>query len=299
MIDGRIQWHPAFCAALRIELEADAGMLDFKDEYLLSKKPMQIDMVVMKKKEEVSLQKNIGHIFRKHNLVQYKSPDDYLSINDFYKTYGYACFYQSDTEKEQEIRPEEITITFVCNRYPQKLFQHLTRRRKLSVKRYDEGIYYLEGDFFPMQLVVTHELAKEKNFWMQSLRTDLKAGGEIELLAERYEPHKSSDLYQAVMNAVLRANWTEAEVEKKMCEALRELFAEELRDSADKGKAIGKAIGKAEGKAESILVLLREVGAVPSEISDKILGESDNMTLCRWLKQAARAESIEQFISMM
>lgn len=291
MINGKIQWHPAFCAALRIELEEDAEMLDFRDEYLLSKKPMQVDTVVIKKKEEVSLRKNIGHMFRKHNLVQYKSPDDYLSINDFYKTYGYACFYQADTAKELEVGPEEITITFVCNRYPYKLLKHLTKNRNLLVKRHDDGIYYLEGDFFPMQLVVTHELAKEKNYWMQSLRTDLKAGKEIETLAERYEPHKKSDLYQAVMNAVLRANWREVEVEKNMCEALKELFAEELKESADKGKA--------EGKAESILVLLREVGAVPSEISAKIFGENNELTLCRWLKLAARAESVEQFISSM
>lgn len=33
----------------------------------------------------------------------------------------------------------------------------------------------------------------------------------------------------------MRANWKEVEVEKEMCEALRELFAEELKESREDG----------------------------------------------------------------
>jgi len=120
MIEGRIQWHPAFYAALQIELEKDREQLVFEEEHLLGKKPMQIDTVVIKKKKDINIQKNIGHIFREHNIIEYKSPDDCLEVNDFYKTYGYACFYQADTEKNEEIAPQEITITFVCNHYPGK-----------------------------------------------------------------------------------------------------------------------------------------------------------------------------------
>lgn len=113
MVEGRIQWHPAFYAAIQIELEHDALVLEFREEYQLSRKPMCIDTVVIKKVKDAKITKNIGHIFRTHNIIQYKSPDDYLSVNDFYKTYGYACFYQSDTKREGMIAPEEITITYV------------------------------------------------------------------------------------------------------------------------------------------------------------------------------------------
>ena len=64
-----------------------------------------------------------------------KSPDDYLTINDFYKVYGYCCFYQSDTEHVCEILPEELTITFICNHYPRNLIQHLEKVRKLRIKK--------------------------------------------------------------------------------------------------------------------------------------------------------------------
>ena len=55
------------------------------------------------------IQKNIGRIFRQYNIVEYKSPDDYLSIDDFYKVYAYCCLYKSigdnQNEKKQMISP--------------------------------------------------------------------------------------------------------------------------------------------------------------------------------------------------
>ena len=45
--------------------------------------------------------------------MEYKSPEDYISINDFYKVLGYVCVYQADTRKVLEIMPEELTITLV------------------------------------------------------------------------------------------------------------------------------------------------------------------------------------------
>ena len=46
-------------------------------------------------------------------LQGFYTSDDYLSINDFYKVYGYTCFYQSDTESVLEILPTELTVTIV------------------------------------------------------------------------------------------------------------------------------------------------------------------------------------------
>lgn len=61
----------------------------------------------------------------------------------------------------------------------------------------------------------------------------------------------------------------------------------------------GKAEGRAEGKAESILELLGEYGNVPEELKGAILSETDPLTLKRWLKLAARADSITMFKDRM
>ena len=66
--DEKIQWHPAFDAALQIELGEETKYLEFDSEHLLSKKPMQIDVLV-KNERHVKIQKNIGRIFRKMTLT--------------------------------------------------------------------------------------------------------------------------------------------------------------------------------------------------------------------------------------
>ena len=71
MTDGRLQWHPGFSAALRVELEEELDELCIEDEHMLSKKPMQID-VLIKNEKHVKIQKNIGRIFRQYNIIEYK-----------------------------------------------------------------------------------------------------------------------------------------------------------------------------------------------------------------------------------
>lgn len=53
--------------------------------------------------------------------------------------YAYACLYQSDTDRVMEVDPEEITLTFVCMRYPRKLLGHLKKGRELQdlMERYE------------------------------------------------------------------------------------------------------------------------------------------------------------------
>lgn len=53
--------------------------------------------------------------------------------------------------------------------------------------------------------------------------------------------------------------------------------------------------GRSEGKAEDILSLLEETGFVPEELAQKIRKEKDLAVLHKYLKLAARAESLEQF----
>ena len=232
----RIEWHPAFQATIQIEFENESDKLIFESEHLLSKKPMQIDELIIKVKDHEVIEKNIGKIFRKYNIIEYKSPDDHLIINDFYKVYGYCCFYQADTEKVLEISPQELTITFICNHYPRKMIQHLQKYRKLEITKIGSGIYHITGDEFPIQLLITKELDPAENLWLQSLRKDIKYKKEIEFLLKVYDTKKHSKLHQAAMDVITRANWESMmEVKDNMvCDALRELFADELKDMEEK-----------------------------------------------------------------
>lgn len=243
MKNENLQWHPAFVAALRITFLEDMDYLQILEEYSLSKSPPRIDALILKKSPGIMIKKKIGQIFRRYNIIEYKSPEDNLSVNDFYKVYGYTCFYQSNTEKIKEIDPTELTITFVSNHYPREMFRHLEEVRKLAIEDQGNGIYYLTGDPIPMQFIHIPKLSKEENYWLQVLRNDLKAGREIRSLMENYEKNRKSKDCTAVMNLVTRVNWKQMEVEKKMCEALNELFAEELKEADLRGKAEGHKEG--------------------------------------------------------
>ena len=125
-------------------------------------KPMRIDVLIIKKSPGYCVKKNIGRIFREHNIIEYKSPEDYLSIDDYYKVNGYACFYKSDTKKVDKVKAGEITLTFVCKCYPKKMLHILKKQQNLLVKKQERGIYYIHGAMFPVQLLVTRELSKKR-----------------------------------------------------------------------------------------------------------------------------------------
>ena len=57
----------------------------------------------------------------------------------------------------------------------------------------------------------------------------------------------------------------------------------------------GRAEGLTAGKAEDIQTLLSDFGPIPEEITTKIDTEKDPAILNRWLKLAARANSLEEF----
>ena len=90
-----IIWHPAFIEAIKLELEEYKDVLEFRSEYQLTAEPLRIDCVIIKKPKDAVIKKNIAEIFRETNLLEYKSPDDYVSVADFYKVYSYACLLMS------------------------------------------------------------------------------------------------------------------------------------------------------------------------------------------------------------
>ena len=90
-----IQWHPAFYSGLELELRDFKDELIFETEYELSRKPLRMDVLIIKKKQGTELKHPFAGFFRDYNIIEYKSPKDNLTIDDFYKVIGYALLYKS------------------------------------------------------------------------------------------------------------------------------------------------------------------------------------------------------------
>ena len=113
-----IQWHPGFYGAAELELISNREELEFQREYNLSKKPLQMDLLIIKKLADVQIENEIGRIFKKYNVVEYKSPEDGLTIDDYYKTMGYACLYKGLGERVNQVPEEELTVSIFREAYP-------------------------------------------------------------------------------------------------------------------------------------------------------------------------------------
>ncbi len=186
-----------------------------------------MDTLIIKLEKGHQIRKSIGRIFRQYNVVEYKSPPDYVSINDFFKVMGYACIFQANTERVLERPPEEITVTFAANRYPRKLMKFLQDRYQVRVEQVANGIYYMYGLMFAAQLVLIPELTKEEYVWLSRLREDLQTE-DVDCLSKAYVGRNRDPLYEAAMDLIIKANREVYEEARDMCEAIRELFADEF-----------------------------------------------------------------------
>ena len=156
-----IKWHPGFCGAAALELAANRDDLEFYEEHNLSREPLRIDLLIIKKLTGAVIQNEIGRIFRGYNVIEYKSPDDNLTIDDFYKTVGYACIYKGLGETVNKIPAEELTVSVFRESYPHKMAAGL-RQSGMTIEERFQGIYYVSGQLpFPAQIVVTGQLKPE------------------------------------------------------------------------------------------------------------------------------------------
>ena len=270
-----IQWHPAFFAGIQIELGDEAEYFSFEAEHQLGTKPMAIDVLIKKEKER-RIRKNIGRIFRTYNVVEYKSPTDYLSVDDFYKVYGYACFYKSDVSNVDSISIEDLTITFVSTNYPGKLIRHLREVKKYQIHKSEKGIYYVYGDQIPIQILVASQLDPSENLWLRSLTNNLHERQMARKLIDEYQKHEKNVLYQSMMDVIVRANTQQFNREdKKMCEALRELMEEEFE--VERGKA--RSEGLKEGRSEAVKTVVSNLLEMNMPIEEiiKVTGESEEI----------------------
>ena len=69
------------------------------------------------------------------------------------------------------------------------------------------------------------------------------------------------------------------------------IFEEMLRDE--------RAEGKAEAVLEMLLELMNDLGEIPDELRNRITSEKDLETLKKWLRLAARSESLDEFLEKM
>lgn len=230
----KIQWHPGFVAAINLELAENRDDLIYEKEYNLNTKPLEIDLLVIKKDKDVQISNEIGRMFRGHNILEYRSPEDHLDIDSFYKAGAYASLYKAYGETVDERKAEDITVSLVREAKPDGLFRYF-REHKVTMSNPYPGIYYvLNGVLFSTQVIVTRELDGKTHGWLKSLSDKLKKQ-EMEALLNRTRSLSGKldrELADAVLEVSVKANREiveELKGDEAMCQALLEIMEPEIK----------------------------------------------------------------------
>ena len=271
MSDIKIQWHPGFVAAMDLELAANRADLVYEKEYNLNTKPLEIDLLVIKKDKDVRTANEIGWIFRGYNILEYKSPDDSLDIDAFYKAGAYAGLYKAYGGVSDERKADDITVSLIRESRPDGLFEYFQRHNIRTTNPY-RGIYYvLDAVLFPTQIIVSREMDRKSHTWLKALSGKMKKQDMKELL-EKSEAIKLTfdrELADSVLEVSIRANRhvvDELRGDGSMCQALLEIMEPEINKIKEDAVAAAK-----EDEILCAVKSFRDLGASDIQIKDVLV----------------------------
>ena len=230
----KVYWHPGFYGTMEVEFIRYNDLLQFNDEEPLSKEPLRMDLMIIKKDTDIRITNQIGDLFRKYNIIEYKSPGAGFTIDDYCKAVGYAYLYKGLGKTVNEIPLNELTVTFIREAYPREMFRTI-RESGGKVEEKFPGVYYIHGIVnLPTQVIVTRKLDKSKHPALRVLSrkvTEEDAENFINMVKKFREPgdRRNAD---AILQVSMSANRDVYEKLKRrkpdMCEALRELMKDEI-----------------------------------------------------------------------
>jgi hypothetical protein len=226
-------------------------LLRFEFEHPLNREPLKIDVIIIKKEKGAVLDKNIAAIFRDVNIVEFKSPEDSLTVADFHKVTAYGRLYCTTVPN---VDITDLSMSFIAERHPGKLLGYLREVCRYQVEEGWPGVYRVLGDIVPIQIIESGKLPEEKNPWLKNLSRKVSAASLERVLraSSALSPQAPTGAYLGVL---MRAN------PEMMLEVLKmgngSITIEEVLEETGwmarfeaHGEARGEARGKLKGKLE-------------------------------------------------
>ena len=258
--EEKIQWHQGFFGGIQLDLRAYKESLTFEKERELSQKAFKMDMLILKKAPHTRIETSYGRIFRQHNVIEYKSPEDELNIDTFYKSLGYAFLYKGLGERVNEVPAEELTVSVFRHSRPRELFRALRDGGQTLENPYP-GVYYVSGYGIPAQIVVTREMAADEESVLRLLTrgADEDATRRFLQALDAWKNPGDRENAHSVLEVVSEANLellVQLRRESRMIDdVLRAVYGDEydiaLKRAQSDGIAQGMEKGIAQGRTET------------------------------------------------
>ena len=263
---GKIFWHDPFFEGLKTDLRQFADVLEYQKEYELSQSALKIDVVITKKTDE-QLQHDLARIFKKHNLIEYKSEKDNFSKWDYHQISAYVNLYAA----ANEVSLTDMTMTVVLTQYPQSLKSYLRENWGVKMEYQGGGITYVPGEKFSLQIVESRKLSKENNLLLSYLRSNLT-------------PEESKEIN---------------EVQRKLGWDIKNIYYDRI--SAANRQAFKEAMSNMSVFEEIYLEVGEESGILPkryAKVAEQATLNRDVELIKKWAKKGMSFEQIADFFDL-
>ena len=134
---GNVDWHSGFYGAIGLEFIENDDDLTLIDEHRLNHQPIRIDLLVVKKNRKIQIANELGAAFRGHNVMEYKSEDDTLSIDTVFHAKAKEDFTMNEYMREfykDEIEASALAATIDNIR---KMMKNLNLSKEAAMKALD------------------------------------------------------------------------------------------------------------------------------------------------------------------
>ena len=266
----RIKYHTGFVSGLELLLWPYRDKTVIEVEKWLSTEGLRMDVLLLKKDPDLTFDFAIGRIFKGHNILEYKRPDDTLDISVFAKVMAYAQLYKSLEISADAISYKDMSVTIYRHAYPRDAFRQL-KAYGAEIRKEYSGVYYIAGmSPFSVQILVGRELSKQEYAMFHVLTPDasdedIRKFKDMALQNNDAAYQKSVDnVFQVSIMANGASYRRLLKEDTEMCEAMRRLMEDDFIKAEEKGKEIGEIQGV-------IKVYNEEFHLSPYEIIRKIM----------------------------
>ena len=261
---SEIQWHPGFCGAVEFELRDNQDILEFNPDFQVSKGPLFLDLLVIKKLRNIQISNEIGRIFRTYNVCEFKGYGDSLTIDDYFKTIAYASLVKNSGTTVNQIPAAEITLSFIQNSFPREMLRLLEASGAVIVEQFP-GVFYLsrgphgEGDvLFPTQVIVTSRLERASHCSLRILTRNAEEA-DVRLFLNEAQSGTEKHVRQivdAILQVSVPANFTLFEQIRRddsMCQALFDLMKDKIEERERRVYQEGEMEGLQKGLQKGLI----------------------------------------------
>ena len=127
-IHEKLNYRAGVEAALKSRYDDVYDSVETLVEMPLGQEHPILDLLVLKKDPKLKLGDDIGSFFRENNIIEVKGHGDGISINDVFKSLGYADMYISIDKLVDQIPWESVTVTVIQFQYPRAALAQLQER---------------------------------------------------------------------------------------------------------------------------------------------------------------------------